>query len=112
VEAEGKLIFHAGDLNIWYWEGEPEEENLWQEKTYLEEIRKIKEAVGDRVIDLAFLPLDVRLESHAPDGFLAFLSEIPLKLAVPMHYWGEEQKMRACLDLKEMAAYADRIKVF
>lgn len=31
VEIEGKTIFHAGDLNIWYWYDEPEEENLASE---------------------------------------------------------------------------------
>ena len=28
VEAEGKSIYHAGDLNWWYWEGEPLSWNL------------------------------------------------------------------------------------
>ena len=28
VRAEGKAIYHAGDLNNWVWEGEPEKDNL------------------------------------------------------------------------------------
>ena len=27
VDADGKTIYHAGDLNLWLWDGEPEEEN-------------------------------------------------------------------------------------
>ena len=34
VTVSGKVIYHAGDLNWWRWEGEPEEFNEYQEKTY------------------------------------------------------------------------------
>ena len=27
VKVEGKTIYHAGDLNWWHWNGEPEEDN-------------------------------------------------------------------------------------
>ena len=45
IEAEGKRIFHAGDLNNWVWEGEPEEENRHFPRWRSEERRVGKECL-------------------------------------------------------------------
>src|SRR5574344_2882669 len=34
VTAEGITLYHAGDLNPWRWDGEPEADNKWQLGTY------------------------------------------------------------------------------
>ena len=58
VTAEGRTIYHAGDLNWWYWNGEPEEDNEFMIRTYKEEVARLR----GREIDLAFLLLDPRQE--------------------------------------------------
>ena len=82
VEIEGKTIFHAGDLNIWYWYDEPEEENLASEAACIHEFQKL----AGRQIDVAFLALDPRLKEEAPRGIEAFCKYASAKQLVPMHY--------------------------
>ena len=69
VSTDKGIIYHGGDLNDWYWEGEPEEDNQKLRAIYHAEIGKIK----GRHFDLAFVPLDPRLEAHYADGILYFL---------------------------------------
>ena len=69
VSTDEGVVYHGGDLNDWYWEGEPEEENLELRTIYHTEIGKIK----GRHFDVAFVPLDPRLEAHYADGLLYFL---------------------------------------
>lgn len=76
-------IFHAGDLNDWVWEGEPEQDNRQMTGSYRHEIRKLK----DIPIDIAFLPLDPRQEDHYARGILYFLKHVSVKEVYPMHYW-------------------------
>ena len=83
VTAEGRTIYHGGDLNWWHWEGEPDpwtpemEHNF---KHYIEPLR-------GRRIDLAMVPLDPRLEA-AEDWGLAYLMELAdVDQVLPMHQW-------------------------
>ena len=79
------VIYHAGDLNDWTWDGEPEEENRMMRGNYRHEIDKLK----GRSIDLAFLPLDPRQEGDYAAGMCYFLKKIQPKIVYPMHYWDE-----------------------
>ena len=85
VKTKEGIIYHAGDLNDWYWEGEPEEENQELRTIYHTEIGKIK----GRHFDVAFVPLDPRLEAHYADGLLYFLENVDCDAVFPIHYWGE-----------------------
>ena len=62
VSADGMTIFHAGDLNWWHWEGEPDPWNPDMAKHF----QAFCEPLRGRSIDLAMLPLDPRLKE---DGF-------------------------------------------
>lgn len=110
VEAEGKCFFHAGDLNIWYWKGEPEQDNKWQIGTYQAQIRKLQQDLesSGKKIDAAFLPLDPRLEEDAVRGPVCFLSQIPTEKVFPMHYENRKKEAMAYLQTKELAPYRDR----
>jgi len=102
-----KTIYHAGDLNWWYWEGEPEEENrkLTQEfKTELESLKGVK-------IDLAFLPLDPRQEVQYFWGFDWFMRQVGAKCAVPMHMWGQYDVCKRLLGQEESEPYREKIQV-
>ena len=62
VKTSEGMIYHAGDLNDWHWEGETE---------------------------VAFVPLDPRQEEHYADGMLYFLKHVDCSAVFPMHYWNE-----------------------
>lgn len=83
VSTDEGVIYHAGDLNDWYWEGEPEADNARMTRRYRAEIDKLR-AVP---IEVAFVPLDARQEQHFADGMLYFLQNVDCKTVYPMHYW-------------------------
>ena len=98
------MIYHGGDLNDWYWEGEPEEENRELRTIYHTEIGKIK----GRHFDVAFVPLDPRLEAHYADGLLYFLENVDCDAVFPIHYWGEPAVIQRFI--VEYPQYQYRIK--
>lgn len=83
VTAENKCIYHAGDLNWWHWEGELESYNSALEFKYTMEIDKLKE----RKIDVAFVPLDSRLNTSFYKGIDYFARTTKAELIFPMHMW-------------------------
>jgi L-ascorbate metabolism protein UlaG (beta-lactamase superfamily) len=78
-------LYHAGDLNWWHWEGEPEEDNRAQERDYTAQMAKIR---GTR-FDAAFVPVDPRLEKEALWGINAFMAAAEAKNVFPMHFWDD-----------------------
>lgn len=111
IKADGYRIYHAGDLNIWYWDDEPMEDNRWQEGSYQKEMEYLKVSLGEEELDLAFLPLDPRLEEHAADGFLSFLKQIPCKKIYPMHYWERKDEVVNYVNQKEFVPYREKIEL-
>lgn len=105
VETEGKTIYHAGDLNIWYWDDEPEEDNQWQIQTYKEEMARLQ----GKQIDVAFVPMDPRLGDHAVRAAVTFLEKNDCKALFPMHYWGRTKKIAEYLRGPQLAPYVDLI---
>ena len=104
VSTDEGMIYHGGDLNDWYWEGEPEEDNLELRTIYHTEIGKIK----GRHFDVAFVPLDPRLEAHYADGLLYFLENVDCDAVFPIHYWGEPAVIQRFIT--EYPQYQYRIK--
>ncbi|MBE6963341.1 MAG: MBL fold metallo-hydrolase [Ruminococcaceae bacterium] len=93
VTADGQTIFHAGDLNWWHWEGEPDPWNPDIARLFFQ----YTEPLRDRTIDLAMLPLDPR---QREDGFrgASYLLEIAdIRRWIPMHLWGDYDYMDAFL---------------
>ena len=83
VTAEGKTIYHAGDLHWWHWEGEPKTDNANMAVNF----RHFTEPLRGRRIDLAMVPLDGRLKA-AEDWGLCYLLELAdLRTVLPMHQW-------------------------
>ncbi len=104
VSTDEGMIYHGGDLNDWYWEGEPEEGNRELRTIYHTEIGKIK----GRHFDVAFVPLDPRLEAHYADGLLYFLENVDCDAVFPIHYWGEHAVIQRFII--EYPQYQYRIK--
>lgn len=82
VDVDNIGIFHAGDLNWWYWDDDTPGEKLDMEQSFKEEINKIK----GLNVDLAFFPVDPRLESAFYLGGEYFINEIKPKYFFPMHF--------------------------
>lgn len=87
IRCKEGVIYHAGDLNDWVWEGEPEQYNKQMTGSYRHEINLLKETLGGTPVDIALLPLDPRQEKDYYRGMLYFLQKIKTKKAFPMHYW-------------------------
>lgn len=87
VEAAGKKLFHAGDLNCWHWAGEWSlaEENEAR-AFYEEELNHMAPYAKD--IDIAFLPADPRMKGGYDDGAVIFAERFRPRHIVPMHCWG------------------------
>ncbi|KGK86247.1 hydrolase [Desulfosporosinus sp. HMP52] len=81
VQDEEMRYFHAGDLNWWYWIDTPEE-MIKAEKNFKEEIQKIK----GEAIDVAFFPVDPRLELNYSAGAEYFIQELTPRIFIPMHF--------------------------
>lgn len=82
ISTDNVNIFYAGDLNWWYWNDDSEEEKLSMEKSFKEEIKKLK----DKNIDIAFFPVDPRLEENYYLGGEYFINEINPRYFIPMHF--------------------------
>lgn len=60
IEAQGKLIFHAGDLNNWHWKDESTPQEVAEaEGNYLKELDII--AKYTQAMDVVMFPVDPRL---------------------------------------------------
>lgn len=83
IRCEGRTIYHAGDLNWWRWEGEPDYWNQQMEENFKEFIEPLRGAA----IDVAFIPLDPRQELDYKLGLNYYLELTDTKVIFPMHCW-------------------------
>lgn len=97
VQADGLSIFHAGDLNWWHWKGESKAERDRAELIFKAEMDKI----GPQSIDIAFFPVDRRLEEFYSIGAEYFAAKLQPKLLLPMHF-GD--------DFGATQAFAEKVK--
>ena len=106
VKVEDKIIYHAGDLNWWHWEGEnTPEENKFAEDKFKSAIDKIK---GEN-IDVAFLPLDSRQGNQYYLGFDYFMRNTNTKVAFPMHFFRAYSLSKIFKDSEYASTYKDKI---
>jgi hypothetical protein len=88
------VMFHAGDLNNWHWNEESTVDEITEaEKVYMKELNHI--ASYTSCLDLALFPVDPRLGKDYMLGAEEFLSKIPTKLFVPMHFGESYEKAEA-----------------
>lgn len=104
VEAEGKRIYHAGDLNWWHWEEETEDWNNRQRVDYQREIDKL----SGMIIDAAFVVLDPRLGEAYRLGIDYFMKKTDTKYLFPMHVWEQYECIERYRNSRESAEWADR----
>ena len=85
VTADGRTVFHAGDLNWWHWEGEDPGWNRNMEVNF----KRYTEPLRGRCLDLAMLPLDSRLGEDGFRGPKYFLELAEIRRFLPMHQWDD-----------------------
>ncbi|WP_088189312.1 MBL fold metallo-hydrolase [Desulfosporosinus sp. FKA] len=93
VQDEETRLFHAGDLNWWYWI-DTQEEMAKAEKEFKDEIQRIK----GEVIDFAFFPVDPRLEKNYLAGAEYFIRELNPKYLIPMHFADSPETLEDFVD--------------
>ncbi|ADQ14180.1 MBL fold metallo-hydrolase [Halanaerobium hydrogeniformans] len=82
VKSDNINIFHAGDLNWWKWKKFTPKVQKKEEQDYKREVNKLK---GEK-IDIAFVPVDPRLEENYYLAGQYFIEEIKPELFVPIHF--------------------------
>jgi L-ascorbate metabolism protein UlaG (beta-lactamase superfamily) len=83
VKFDGLTIFHAGDLNWWHWKEDSLEERNLAETNFKIQIAKLK---NENAIDIAFFPVDPRLEEYYYLGGQYFCEHLKPKMLIPMHF--------------------------
>lgn len=95
IKMKDKVIFHAGDLNWWAWLDDTKEEEEFMRTSFQRIVGQIKE--NKEKIDIAFFPVDPRLEENAFMGGEYFVKEIAPRYIIPMHFGnGYEVVNRFC----------------
>jgi L-ascorbate metabolism protein UlaG (beta-lactamase superfamily) len=91
VKADGLSVFHAGDLNCWRWKEDTMKDQNRAEAAFKAEVDKI---LGNQ-IDIAFFPVDRRLEDNYSRGAEYFAAQVRPKLLIPMHFGKDYEATRA-----------------
>ena len=105
IKAEGQVIYHAGDLNNWVWEGEPEKDNQRMSENYHKELAKL----AGRHFDVAFMLIDPRQEKDFYLGMDDFMRMVGADVVFPMHFWGDFEAASRFKALPCAKSYGDRI---
>lgn len=82
VKTDKLNIFHAGDLNWWKWKKFSPRVQKREEREFKREVDKLE---GEK-IDIAFVPVDPRLEEHYYLAGEYFIKKIKPALFVPLHF--------------------------
>ena len=91
---DGKLIFHAGDLNNWHWNEEvPKIEAAGYENNYLCELELVAESLEH--LFLAMFPIDPRLGKDYMRGAEQFVRRVSTDYFLPMHFGDHYDQVNA-----------------
>lgn len=85
VDVDGWRIFHAGDFNWWHWK-EDTPENIVAAK---EGFEKELNLMAGLKMDIAFFPVDSRLEEYWAIGAEAFCRRVDVSQLITMHSCGK-----------------------
>lgn len=82
IKVDELNIFFAGDLNWWSWNSDTEEERKDMEYLFKKKIGRIE----GEAVDIAFFPVDPRLEENYALGGEYFIEKFHPKYFFPMHF--------------------------
>ena len=84
VNIDNINIFHAGDLNWWKWNDDTKSEEEEMENSFKSIIKNI--IASNISLDIAFFPVDARLEENYLCGGDYFIDMFQPDLFIPMHF--------------------------
>lgn len=84
VSYDGWRIFHAGDLNWWHWKGDTEENQKFAKNGFYKQLKHLE----GQFFDVAFFPVDGRLEEYAAIGAKEFCRCVEVRHLIAMHTTG------------------------
>ncbi|WP_196594420.1 MBL fold metallo-hydrolase [Pectinatus sottacetonis] len=84
VEVDDWKIFHAGDFNWWNWKGDTKQNNAFAKNGFFKQMKKI----AGLEADIAFFPVDTRLEECCDWGVKKFCEQTYIQNLVTMHNAG------------------------
>lgn len=82
LKVDGHTLLHAGDLNLWIWPEDTAEECRIMQESFEKEVA----CLGKEAVEVAFFPVDGRLEDQAFAGAFYFMTKVNPKLFIPMHF--------------------------
>lgn len=85
VEVEGWRLFHAGDLNWWHWKGDTQDNQQLAEEWFMKEMNLL----AGLEFDVAFFPVDSRLEEYRDIGVKEFCRRVEMRQLIAMHTCGQ-----------------------
>lgn len=91
VRAGGLSLFHAGDLNRWQWKEDTPADQAKAVEWFQAEIARIE----GLPVDIAFFPVDRRLEEYYASGAEYLAAKLRPKLLIPMHFGEDYAATRA-----------------
>jgi len=81
VELNGWRIFHAGDFNWWHWKGDTAENIALAKNGFMKQMKRL----AGLQADLAFFPVDKRMEEFASLGAKEFCRRSVVNYLITMH---------------------------
>lgn len=83
VQTQTEIVYHAGDLNWWHWNGDPDERNRERADNFKREVGRLKGIP----IHAAFVPLDPRQEDAYRLCMDYCMETLDAEHVFPMHFW-------------------------
>ena len=106
VDVNGRTIYHAGDLSVWWW---PNRDRALNERSEAQ-CRYFLEVLEGKHIDLAMLPITPRAGADGDRGIELFMRQVGADVVVPMHYADMRNEAIALAKSERLAPWADRIR--
>ena len=106
VSMNGVNILHCGDLNDWQFEGAGDLINGRMRKNFRHEINKI----SDKPVNIAFVPMDPRLENHQFEAIDYILKNTDAEFVFPMHMWQDYSGIEEYKRRISKIGMADRVR--
>lgn len=85
IRTDGQVIYHAGDLNWWHWNGDPDAENIKREQRF----KKYSRPLFGEHIDVAMVPVDPRQGAAGYRAAEYLLETSDIDTLIPMHQWND-----------------------
>lgn len=83
VEVDGESFIHGGDLNLWIWPEDTEEERAQMDQDFKREVACLNSAGP---VDVLMAVVDGRLEDRYLGGPSYFISALKPRHFIPMHF--------------------------